>query len=303
MNTRDLEYVLALAETGHFGRAAARCRVSQPTLSTQVAKLEHTLGAALFERGPRRVTLTPAGQRVVQQARVVLDECDRLRHAAEEVSDQIAGPFKLGAIPTVGPYLLPHTLPVLKREHPEMELLIREEVTASLIQRLIASDLEAAIVSLPIDEPAVVTREVLDEPFVAALPPDHPLAKHKRVKPEALNGEKMLLLEEGHCMRAQILSLCDRRRRDPSEFQANGIESLRQMVGAGLGCTVLPMFAAMGPFAEHSSVQVRPFAGPTPKRPLVLAWRRSCPRGRALEKLADAMSGALRQTLREHNGA
>jgi len=304
MHLRALEYVVALAEAGQFSRAADRCGVTQPTLSTQVAKLEQSLGAMLFERGSAGVTLTPAGERVVRRARVVLEELDGLRQDARSGGRDLAGPLRLGVIPTVGPYLLPHVLPMFAQHHPQAQLQVREEITSRLIDRLTHAELDAAILSLPIDAGGVVAHRFCEEPFVAAVPRDHKLAKRQRVSIASLTRQQLLLLEEGHCMRAQTVQLCTAKtlRSDPpkqsgksaaTEFtpgiQATSIESLRQMVAAGLGCTLLPKLAAVGPLADLTPVKVLPLTGKPPTRPLVLAWRRTSPRGGALHQLAEQL--------------
>lgn len=287
MNLRDLEYLLALADAGHFGRAAAKCGVTQPTLSMQVAKLENDLGVRLFERGPRHVVPTSSGRKVLAQARVVLDEVRRLRGLAHAPDDPLAGGFRLGVIPTVCPYLLPHLLPTLRARHPRMELFLREEVAGRLLDRLHAADLDAAILSLPLADPSLVVEPLLEEEFVVALPPEDPLVRSRCVREEDLADRPLLFLEEGHCMREQTLRLCGRPKQSGHvPFQGGSIESLRQMVSAGIGCTLLPALAARGPFAAATPVVLKPFAPPAPVRTLVLAWRRTFPQGPTLSVLA-----------------
>ena len=232
MNTRDLEYVLALATTGQFGKAARRCGVSQPTLSTQVARLEAELGARLFERSPKGVAPTPTGQRVLAQARRVLDATEALRAEVDADTSRWAGPLRLGVIPTAGPYLLPHVLPIIRQCQPDAELLIREATTHDLLDRLTGSDLDAAILSEPFDASSVSSAALYEEPFVLATPPDHPWAKRKRFSIHDMAREPMILLEEGHCLRAQTLRFCENEARADAPFQASSLESLRQMVAA-----------------------------------------------------------------------
>ncbi len=290
MNLRDLEYILALAEAGSFGGAATRCRVTQPTLSTQVAKLESELGVQLFERASKRVAPTTVGRSIIEQASVVIDEARRLREIARVAEDPLAGPFHLGVIATAGPYLMPYLLPFFKQHHPRLELYVREDLTHRLLQRLHTLDLDAAILSPPIDDRSLATATIVFEEFVAALPPGHPLAARERLDEEDLAAERLLLLEEGHCLRDQTLLLCDRvRNRSHVEFQTSSIESLRQMVAAGIGCSLLPIFATVGPFAEGSCVVLRRFTPPAPGRELVLAWRRSSPHNDVLRSLAETL--------------
>jgi len=312
MQLRDLEYIVALAELGHFGRAAQRCGVTQPTLSTQIARLEQSLGAVLFERTPSGVTPTPAGNRVLRRARVVLDEIDGLRQDARSGGRDLTGPLRLGVIPTVGPYLLPHVLPLFAEAYPDVELIIREEITSRLLDRLNHAELDAAIMSLPIEATGVVTHAFAEEPFVAVVPAGHTLAKRQRIQLATLTRHELLLLEEGHCMRAQTVQLCKQVGKGAATarvskkvgsageatsggggtsggVQASSVESLRQMVAAGLGCTLLPRLATLGPLAELTPVKTLPLVGKAPSRPLVLAWRRTSPRGGALHKLAEQL--------------
>jgi LysR family hydrogen peroxide-inducible transcriptional activator len=295
MNLRDLEYLLALAEVGHFGGAALRCRVTQPTLSVQVAKLENELGVQVFERGARKVVPTRVGRALIAQAGVILDEVRRLREIAHAAEDPLAGAFRLGVIPTACAYLLPHILPTLKQLHPRMELFVREEVTAHLLERLRAADLDAAVLSLPLPDPSLQREPILDEAFVVALPPGDPLAEAPHLREDDLADRPLLLLEEGHCLRDQILRWCRPKQRPSVPFQASSIESLRQMVSAGIGCTLLPVLAASGPFATATPVVLKRFAAPVPTRTLVLAWRASFPQGPTLRRLARALRQHLRQ--------
>ncbi|MEM8783833.1 MAG: LysR substrate-binding domain-containing protein [Planctomycetota bacterium] len=293
MNTRDLEYVLALATTGQFGKAARRCGVSQPTLSTQVARLEADLGARLFERGPKGVTATPTGQRVLAQARRVLDATEALRAEADADATRWSGPLRLGVIPTAGPYLMPHVLPVIRSRQPEAQLFLREATTHDLLERLTGSDLDAAILSDPFDTSSVSRATIYDEPFVLATPRRHRWAKRRRLSIHDAADEPMILLEDGHCLRTQALRLCGNEAQPDAPFQASSLESLRQMVAAGIGPTLLPYLATIGPFADLCDFPLHPFTRPAPSRTLVLVWRRSYPRARLLEALARDMAGAL----------
>jgi len=265
MNLRDLEYAVCLAGEGQFRRAAARCHVSQPTLSAQIAKLEDELGVQLFERGPRAATPTVNGRSLLRQAQVVLDEVERLRALARAGQDPLQGPFHLGVIPTAGPYLLPLLLPALREGWPQLQLLLREAQTAALVERLRAGSLDAAILSLPLDADDLRGEPLLSEPILVALPSGHRLAQQKRITPGSLASESILLLEEGHCLRDQSLAVCDSaglaNHRD--DVQAAGLESLRQMVMAGIGIALVPELATLAPFgAEQLTVYRRfPAAG------------------------------------------
>lgn len=294
MNLRDLDYILAVAETGHFGAAAKRCHVSQPTLSMQVRKLEQELGVVLFERGPKGATLTPGGRDVLAQARQVVDAMARLKEVARARIDPLAGTVRLGVIPTSGPYLLPLLLPSLRASFPSLRLHLREAMTAGLLETLRRAELDAAILSPPFEGQGLVVEPLAEEPFLVALPPDHPLASATVLEPAALRGETVLGLEDGHCLRAQSARVWEQIGLDPGhEIEAASLESLRQMVSAGLGCAVIPAFAGRGPFAQGAPIALRPLRGLRPSRTLVLTWRRSDPRAAALLRLAVALRAAM----------
>lgn len=297
MNLRDLDYILAVAETGHFGAAAKRCHVSQPTLSMQVRKLEEELGVVLFERGPRGATPTPGGRDVLAQARQVVDAMARLKEVARARIDPLAGTVRLGVIPTSGPYLLPLLLPALRARFPALRLHLREAMTASLLEALRRAELDAAVLSPPFESQGLVVEPLAEEAFLVALPPDHPLASATVLEPAALRGETVLGLEDGHCLRAQSARVWEQIGLDPGhEIEAASLESLRQMVSAGLGCAVIPAFAGRGPFAQGAPIALRPLRGLRPSRTLALTWRRSDPRAAALLRLAVALRAAIPAT-------
>ena len=287
MNLRDFEYLVALAETRHFGRAAERCHVSQPTLSAQVRKLEQFLGVALVERRPRRLALTAAGEAVVERARRMLQDADDIRSLARASQDPLSGQLKVGLIPTLGPYLLPRIAPRLARALPKLQLLLHEYQTAPLVDRVVKGDLDLAILALPADTRGLQTRSLFGEAFLVAMPEKHRLASRKRLKAADLDGEKLLLLEEGHCLRNQALDICAQAGTEEQDFRATSLETLRQMVAAGLGVTLLPRLAVEGPFASARGLVVRPFAPPQPARLIGAAWRRSTSRGEAIAAVCD----------------
>lgn len=290
MNLRDLEYLVALAETRHFGRAAARCHVSQPTLSAQVRKLEEFLGVALVERRPRQVALTPAGAAVVERARRMLQDAEDIRGLARASQDPLSGPLKVGLIPTLGPYLLPRVAPKIARALPKLSLLLHEYQTAPLVERTLSGELDLAILALPAETRGLVTRRLFEEPFLVAMPERHRLAARRQVRAADLEGEKLLLLEEGHCLRDQALEVCAHTGTEEQAFRATSLETLRQMVASGLGLTLLPELAAAGPFASARGLVVRPFAPPTPRRMIGAAWRRSTSRGEAIAAVCDQLA-------------
>lgn len=293
MNLRDLQYLVALAETRHFGHAALRCHVSQPTLSAQLKKLEEYLGVALIERRPRRVALTPAGAAVVERARRILRDADDIRALARASQDPLGGQLKLGLIPTLGPYLLPRVAPRIAKALPKLRLMLHEYQTASLLDRVVQGELDVAILALPADTRGLVTRSLFAEAFVVAMPEHHRLAARKRLKAADLAGEKLLLLEEGHCLRDQALEVCARAGTEEQDFRATSLETLRQMVAAGLGITLLPRLASEGPFASARGLIVRPFSPPAPSRVIGAAWRRSTSRAAAIATVCDIISKAV----------
>lgn len=244
MTLRDLQYVVAVAEELHFGRAAKRCAVSQPALSTQIRKLEEQLGALFFERTQRQVTLTEQGRRLVEQARLVLEEAQKIPGLIKQRETPLTGPFRLGAIASVGPYLFPHILAALRKSFPDLELFIQEGLTDGLIQQLRNGSLDAVIASPTFDRHGLREERLYFEPFLLAAPKGHPLARSRKLHGEDLHADEMVLLEDGHCMKDQTLQLCGSGRRQRSKgFQAASVETLRQMVAAGMGYTILPELA------------------------------------------------------------
>ena len=292
MTLRDLEYLVALAETRHFGRAAERCHVSQPTLSAQIRKLEDSLGVALVERRPRKVALTAAGEAVVERARRMLRDAEDIQALGRASQDPLAGQLRVGFIPTLGPYLLPRVAPRISRALPKLQLMLYEYQTASLVERTVRGELDLAILALPADTKGLKTRSLFAEAFLVAMPAHHRLTAKKRVKAGDLRGEKLLLLEEGHCLRDQALEVCARVGTEEQDFRATSLETLRQMVAAGLGLTLLPRLAAEGPFASARGLVVRPFAPPSPNRVIGAAWRRSSSRGKAIAAVCDLIERA-----------
>ncbi|WP_336367354.1 hydrogen peroxide-inducible genes activator [Marinobacter sp. C2H3] len=300
MTLTELRYVVTLARERHFGRAAERCHVSQPTLSVAVKKLEDELGIPLFERSKSSIRVTEVGQRIIEQAQRVLDQVNVIKDMALDGKNQLNSPLKVGAIYTIGPYLFPHLLPELRRAAPEMPLYIEENYTASLRQKLRHSELDAIIIALPFEEPEVLTLPLYDEPFVVLLPGDHPLAAEKQLTAEQLAKEQLLLLGPGHCFRDQVLESCPplveavTRRVDTGSpalvTEGSSLETIRHMVASGLGITVLPLSAATAMQYQEGILAVRPFAPPVPFRTVALAWRVTFPRPKAIDVLSLAAS-------------
>jgi LysR family hydrogen peroxide-inducible transcriptional activator len=296
MNLRDLRYLVALADERHFGKAAERCFVSQPTLSAQVRKLEEYLGVPLVERQPKRVALTPTGEKVVQRARTLLQEADAIVELAKSDRDPLAGPLKLALIPTVGPYLLPHVASRLRKDLPRLKLMLYEYQTGQLLEKLRAGEIDMGILALPVDLDGIEATELYDEPFTLAVPSTHPLADQERIKVEDLRGETLLLLEDGHCLRDQALEVCSRVRvNEAQDYRATSLETLRQMVAAGHGITLLPELAAETPVGTARGLRVKPFARPAPARTIGAVWRRSTTRGVAIAAIATTIRTAMRQ--------
>ena len=287
MNLRDLRYLVALAELRHFGKAAEACFVSQPTLSTQIRKLEDELGVALIERAPRRVMLTPIGRNVAERAQRILAEVSELREAAQRFRDPEAGTLRLGIFPTLGPYLLPHVIPQVRERFPQLELLLVEEKTEILLQQLREGRLDAAILAMPLHDDQLHAQFLFEEPFLLAVPKTHPLSSHEKISLEDLGRESLLLLEDGHCLRDQALDVCHLAGAgEKSGFRATSLETLRQMVASGVGITLLPKLAVAPPIPASHDIALLPFHAPQPHRRIAMGWRRSSAMGEFLHELA-----------------
>lgn len=299
MTLTELRYVVAVARERHFGRAARACFVSQPTLSVGVKKFEEELGVVLFERQSGEVVVTPSGKSIIDQARRVLEEADRVKLIAQQGVDPLKGELRVGAIYTVGPYLFPHVVPKVRRIAPEMPLVIEENFTANLRERLKQSELDVIIVALPFTEPGVVTWRLYEESFSIVLPAGHRWAKKKSLRSSELTEENLLLLGKGHCFRDQVVEACPEcvggAAGEPlrNTIEGSSLETIRQMVASGLGISVLPATSleyggGFGGGRNRLLVEI-PFAGRAPARTLVLAWRRSFPRIEAVAALRQAI--------------
>ncbi|WP_211827448.1 hydrogen peroxide-inducible genes activator [Kistimonas asteriae] len=298
MTLTELRYIVALAQERHFGKAAERCFVSQPTLSVGVKKLEDELGIAIFERSKTAVRVTPLGEKVIEQAQKVLEETSAIKEIASMGKDQLSSPLRVGAIYTIGPYLFPHLIPQLTKTAPTMPLYIEENFTAVLRQKLRMGELDAIIIALPFTEPDVVTKPLYDEPFTVLMPGSHPWAKQKTIDPLSLQVEDVLMLGEGHCFRDQVLAACPAltNKKDNTQnnnghmdIEASSLETIRHMVASGMGITVLPMSAADDRHYAEGLLTTRPFKSPAPSRTVALAWRASFPRTKAIDVLEQAI--------------
>ena len=294
MTLQELRYLVALADHGHFGRAAEACHVSQPTLSTQLKKLEDYLGVTLFERTNRALHITPIGGEIVARARGILAEAEGIIALARQTSGPLTGPLSLGIIPSLSPYLLPWLLPTLGRAYPGLRLAVFEDITDTILERLREHRIEAALIALPITDQSLDVSPLFDEPFFLACPSDHPLAEIAEVRQSDLQRQRLLLLTDGHCLRDQALAVCGLAElpadQDRADFRATSLETIRQMVAAGMGCTLLPAMA-IDSERDHR-LAIRPLAGNASRR-IGLAWRNTYPKADDLAQLA----ATIRQNL------
>ncbi len=294
MNLKDLKYLVALADTCHFGRAAERTFVSQPTLSAQLKKLEEFLGVKLVERQPKNVQLTDVGKQVVIRARRMLDEGDEIIALARNNTDPFAGKLKVALIPTIGPYLLPRVMQKIRKTLPHLGLMLYEHQTEALLKRLRDGEIDLGVMALPASQEGMETRGLYDEAFTVALPNDHPLTARSTIRIQDLKGQTLLLLEDGHCLREQALEVCSRIDvREAEDFRATSLETLRQMVVAGLGITLLPESAVESPFGAQRGMTVREFSKPAPKRTVGAVWRKSSTRTAAIAAVCDILQTAM----------
>jgi LysR family hydrogen peroxide-inducible transcriptional activator len=294
MNLRDLRYFVALAETRHFGKAAERSFVSQPTLSAQIKKLETYLGVQLLERQPRKVTLTETGAKILPLARRIVQESDEIVSLARNEHDPLSGKLKVGLIPTIGPYLLPLVTRKLRKQLPRLKLMLYEHQTQPLLEKLRAGDIDLGILALPVPLDGLEARPLYEENFTLAVPTNNPLAKRANVRLDDLTGETLLLLEDGHCLRDQALDVCSRIDvKESEDYRATSLETLRQMVAAGLGITLLPELATRGPFGTGQGLTVKSFARPIPTRSVGAVWRKSTARTDAIKAVCDTIHSSL----------
>jgi len=294
MTLTELKYVLAVARERHFGRAAEACFVAQPTLSVAIKKLEDELGVMLFERGGGEIGVTPAGERVAEQAAHILELVDAIKDMAAVAKDDLIGSLRLGVIYTIAPYLLPWLIPEMNKIAPQMPLLLEENYTKVLTEKLRQGELDAMLIATPVDQPGLLSLPLYDEPFLVALPAAHPLRKKKSVSNADLEAENMLLLGTGHCFRDQVLQACPYLNRPASgglakTLESSSLETIRYMVASGVGVTVLPCTATRMNYVDDDLLTLRPFKDTPPSRLVSIAWRKSFPRPKAIEAVRQAV--------------
>lgn len=288
MTLSELRFVVAVAKERNFRRASEKCFVSQPALSLAIKKLEDDLGVMIFERSRTDINPTPIGEKIIEQAIKALEEVNHIREIAKQGNNQLSGAFRLGLIYSVGPYLLPEIIPILRKTAPEMPLDIEENLTAQLEAQLKNGVIDAAVIALPFDVPGINTMPLYDEKYVVMVPIDHAWAKRKSVNAEELADENVLLLNSGHCYSHQVLQACPDLSRKGQVLQGNSLETIRNMVASNLGVTVLPCSAATERYT-NPLVKVIPFQSPVPTRRIALAWRKSYARELAVSCVADAI--------------
>lgn len=305
MNLRDLKYILAVADTHHFGRAAERCFVSQPTLSGQIKKLEEELGVTIFERTNRSVVVTPIGEAILSHARQILEQTDVIQQLAQAHQDPLAGPLRIGAIPTLSPYLIPLILLPLKKRYPQMKLVLSEELTDTLLERLRNHEIDAALLATNVEEADLESIPLFKEPFWLAHPRNHALYNQERITRKDLDNVDLLLLSEGHCLAQQAMDICHLKERskqgEMADLRAASLETLLQLVKAGFGCTLVPALAISGSWATGSGIVARKLELPDAYRRVSLVFRHSFPRRAALDSFAELILENLPNTVQVMN--
>jgi LysR family hydrogen peroxide-inducible transcriptional activator len=294
MTLTELRYIVAVSQKNHFGKAAQACFVSQPTLSIAIKKLEEELGVRLFERSSKNeIRITEIGQRIIDQAYIVLQQAQTLNEIAQQGKDPLSGQFKLGVIYTIGPYLLPSLIPVLRKNVPNLKLIIEENFTANLFQSLKQGTLDAIIISYPFEEPGIETAPLYEEPFIVALPNNHAWKDRDAIPTEDLASQDLMLLGSGHCFRDQVIKACPNCMSGNSELtrtlEGGSLETIRHMVAAGTGITVLPRSSIMHSQKKESMIDIKPFKSPSPSRTVAIAWRKHYPRKEAIVTIRDTI--------------
>ena len=308
MNLRDLKYIIAVAETKHFGKAAERCFVSQPTLSGQIKKLEDELGVAIFERTNRSVEITPVGQSILEYARLMMEQEDVITQLAQAHKDPMAGAIRVGAIPSLSPYLMPLILMPLKKQYPKMKLVLSEEMTDILIERLRNHEIDAALLATDVDEQDFNVLPLFDEPFWLAYPSKHRFYNKEKITRRDLDADdaELLLLSEGHCLAKQAMDIChlnDRKEQgEMADLRASSLETLLQLVGAGFGTTIVPALAMSGSWTSGSGIVAQKLEFKGASRRISLVFRKSYPRQQALDALAKVIFQNLPNTVQPLTG-
>lgn len=294
MTLTELRYIIAVAREKHFGRAAEACFVSQPTLSVSIKKLESELGVMIFERGGNEIALTPIGENIVQQAQRVLDAANQIKEIADQGRDPLRGALRLGVIYTIGPYLLPRIIKSMIERFPAMPLILQENFTVRLVEMMRTGEIDVSILADPFDTTGLDTLPLYDEDFVVAVPKKHPWTKKQQIASVDLKQETMLLLGVGHCFRDQVLEVCPEAARFAANsagiqktFEGSSLETIRHMVAEGLGITVLPRMSVL--LDDDPLLKFITFASPVPNRRIVLAWRKSFSRDRAIDALREVI--------------
>ena len=296
MTLTELRYIIAVARERHFGRAAESCHVSQPTLSVAIKKLEGELGVAIFERGSSEISISPIGERIIEQAQQTLEAADNVKQIARQGKKQLSGPLRIGAIHTIGPYLFPELIPLLRKAAPEMPLVVEENYTSVLTEKLKTGKLDVIIIALPFEEHGIVSKPLYREPFVVLLPAAHPLTARESINAKQLEKENVLLLGQGHCFRDHVIEACPACVPKPGlegdlphTVEGSSLETIRHMVVSGLGVTVLPCTAAGAHTYSQRLLAIRRFTRPIPSRTVALAWRVSYTRPKVIDVISQAI--------------
>lgn len=297
MTLNELRYVVAVAQTQHFSKAADFCHISQPSLSIAIKKLEDELGVTIFQRGKRNITVTPEGEAVVQQAQRVLEEADKLNYLKSQRKDPMEGVIRLGAIFTIGPYLFPSLVPLVRQRHPDMPLHIDEDYTENLRKKLLQAEIDIAVLALPFSDPALETIEIYNEDFISLFYDSHPFHELSAISVDQISPDELLMLGKGNCFRDQVVAACPQcispKSKNSDWVVGSSLETIRHMVAMKLGITVLPI-TALAKQTDYPGLDSRPFTEPAPQRRIVLAWRSSFPRKQAILALAKCLQIALK---------
>jgi LysR family hydrogen peroxide-inducible transcriptional activator len=294
MEMNQLRYVSALARTGNFSRAAEQCRVSQPSLSQQIQKLEDELGERLFDRMKRQTKLTSYGEAFLRRAVRILEEAELAVREASEARSLASGTLTLGVLPTIAPYLLPKTIGVFARKYPGVEIVVQEDTTAQLLKQLTTYEIDFALASNPIEDSRFATKELFAEELLLALPPGHSLARKRAVPAAALKGERLIVMREGHCLGNQVLGFCEQRDMKPTiSFRSAQLETIQALVAAGMGLSLIPAMAAR--LQRHHALEYRSIQSPRPERKILTVWLKQRPLGRAASAFLELMLARLKR--------